>query len=282
MYMDDSASRPSFFERLSNFLLREPEDRQQLILLLRGAFERHLLDSDALSMIEGALQVSEMTAREVMVPRTAMAVIRLSDDPGSFIPFLVEARHSRFPVVGEHKDDVQGILLAKDLLQYYANPERFDLKEVLRPAVFVPESKRLNVLLRDFRHNRHHMAIVVDEYGGVSGLITIEDVLEAIVGDIHDEHDFEGEDNVVKEGTQRYRVRAQTAMDELNKALHSSFPEADDYETVGGMILSRLGRLPKRGERVVIDGWIFEVLRSDSRKLHSFLIEPVKAYSEKS
>jgi magnesium and cobalt transporter len=279
--MDDSSPRPSFFERLSNLLLREPEDREQLILLLRGAYERHLLDSDSLTMIEGALQVSEMTAREVMVPRSAMAVIGLSDDPSEFIPFLVEARHSRFPVVGEHKDDVQGILLAKDLLQYYTNPELFDLKEVLRPAVFVPESKRLNVLLRDFRQNRHHMAIVVDEYGGVSGLVTIEDILEAIVGEIHDEHDFEGEDYIVKENAHRYRIRAQTTISELNETLDSAFPEGEDYETVGGMILSHLGRLPKRGERITIDGWFFEVLRSDSRKLHSILVEPVRSYTQK-
>ncbi|MES2205518.1 MAG: transporter associated domain-containing protein [Pseudomonadota bacterium] len=271
--MDDLPSRPSFFERLSDLLLREPEDRQQLITLLRGAFDRHLLDSDTLSMIEGALQVSEMTARDAMVSRSLMQVIKISDEPTQFIPFIVEARHSRFPVIGEQKDDVLGILLAKDLLQYYASPEAFDVKEVLRPAVFVPESKRLNILLRDFRQNRHHMAIVVDEYGGVSGLITIEDILEAIVGDIQDEHDFEDESNISEDTPRRFRVKAQTSIEELNNRLNTHFPQTDHYDTVGGLILSTLGRLPQRGERITLDSWVFEVLRSDSRRLHSFLIE---------
>ena len=271
--MDDLPSRPSFFERLSDLLLREPEDRQQLITLLRGAFDRHLLDSDTLSMIEGALQVSEMTARDAMVSRSLMQVIKISDEPAQFIPFIVEARHSRFPVIGEQKDDVLGILLAKDLLQYYASPEAFDVKEVLRPAVFVPESKRLNILLRDFRQNRHHMAIVVDEYGGVSGLITIEDILEAIVGDIQDEHDFEDESNISEDTPRRFRVKAQTSIEELNNRLNTHFPQTDHYDTVGGLILSTLGRLPQRGERITLDSWVFEVLRSDSRRLHSFLIE---------
>ncbi len=271
--MDDLPSRPSFFERLSDLLLREPEDRQQLITLLRGAFDRHLLDSDTLSMIEGALQVSEMTARDAMVSRSLMQVIKISDEPTQFIPFIVEARHSRFPVIGEQKDDVLGILLAKDLLQYYASPEAFDVKEVLRPAVFVPESKRLNILLRDFRQNRHHMAIVVDEYGGVSGLITIEDILEAIVGDIQDEHDFEDESNISEDTPHRFRVKAQTPIEEFNNRLNTHFPQTDHYDTVGGLILSTLGRLPQRGERITLDSWVFEVLRSDSRRIHSFLIE---------
>src|SRR5262249_48142031 len=197
--MDDSADtgpKPSLLERLSAFLTREPEDREELLELLHNAFERKLLDADALSMIEGVMSVSEMTVRDIMIPRAQMDVVSADDDPSEFMPLVLETKHSRFPVVGENKDDVVGILLAKELLNYYANPEQFDLKDTFRPAVFVPESKRLNVLLRDFRANRNHMAIVVDEYGGVSGLVTIEDVLEQIVGDIEDEYDFdESEDN---------------------------------------------------------------------------------------
>ena len=193
-------SKPTLLERLSAFLTREPEDREELLELLHGAFERKLLDADALSMIEGVLSVSEMTVRDIMIPRAQMDVVSIDDEPAEFIPLVLETKHSRFPVIGENKDDVVGILLAKELLNYYANPEGFDLRDTLRPAVFVPESKRLNVLLRDFRANRNHIAIVVDEYGGVSGLVTIEDVLEQIVGDIEDEYDFdESEDNIIAE-----------------------------------------------------------------------------------
>ncbi len=198
----DKADRPTLLERLSAFLTREPEDREELLVLLHGAFERKLLDADALSMIEGVLQVSEMTVRDIMIPRAQMDVVSIDDDPAEFIPLVLETRHSRFPVIGENKDDVVGILLAKELLNWYRNPEHFNVHDTLRPAVFVPESKRLNVLLRDFRANRNHIAIVVDEYGGVSGLVTIEDVLEQIVGDIEDEYDFdESEDDIIAEAT---------------------------------------------------------------------------------
>ncbi|HQU50256.1 MAG TPA: CBS domain-containing protein, partial [Casimicrobiaceae bacterium] len=187
---DAGEARPSLLERLTALITREPEDRQELLELLRGAFERRLLDADALSMIEGVLDVSEMTVRDVMIPRSQMDCVSMDDEPAAFIPFVLETRHSRFPVIGESKDDVVGILLAKELLNYYRDPGAFSLRDTLRPAVFVPESKRLNVLLREFRSNRNHIAIVVDEYGGVSGLVTIEDVLEQIVGDIEDEYDF--------------------------------------------------------------------------------------------
>src|SRR5438046_1971785 len=202
----EKLDRPTLLERLSAFLTREPEDREELLDLLHGAFERKLLDADALSMIEGVLQVSEMTVRDIMIPRAQMDVVSIEDDPAEFIPLVLETRHSRFPVIGENKDDVVGILLAKELLNWYRSPETFNLHDTLRPAVFVPESKRLNVLLRDFRANRNHIAIVVDEYGGVSGLITIEDVLEQIVGDIEDEYDFdESEDNIIAEAGGRHR-----------------------------------------------------------------------------
>ena len=194
MNMDPSQNkspnrRHKLLERLTALLMREPEDREELLALLRGAFERSLLDADALSIIEGALQVSDMQVRDIMVPRSQMDVVSLDDAIEKITEFAIETSHSRFPVIGEHKDDVIGILLAKDLLRYFAGKE-FDLRDSLRPAVFVPESKRLNVLLREFRASRNHMAIVVDEYGGVAGLVTIEDVLEQIVGEIEDEHDI--------------------------------------------------------------------------------------------
>src|SRR5512146_3419704 len=193
-------SRPSLLERLSALLLREPEDREQLITLLRSAHQRNLLDADALSIIEGALNVSEMQVRDIMIPRAQMDVIDINEPIETFIPQLISTAHSRFPVIDQNRDDVIGILLAKDLLRYYAGEEEFNVREMLRPAVFIPESKPLNVLLKEFRKNRNHIAIVVDEYGGVAGLITIEDVLEQIVGDIEDEYDFdETEDNIVPE-----------------------------------------------------------------------------------
>src|SRR5499425_608979 len=244
---DRHAQRPTLLERISAFLTREPEDREELLAVLHGAFEHKLLDADALSIIEGALQVSEMTVRDIMIPRSKMDVVSIDDEPEQFIPFVLETRHSRFPVIGENKDDVVGILLAKELLNYYASPESFNLRDTLRPAVFVPESKRLNVLLRDFRANRNHIAIVVDEYGGVSGLVTIEDVLEQIVGDIEDEYDFdESEDDVIPEANGRFRVKAQTEIADFNAQFGTDF-EAEEFHTVGGLVLKAFGRLPKRG-----------------------------------
>ena len=198
--MDEPPPKSGWLERLGAMLIRKPEDREQLITLLHSAFERNLLDSDALSMIEGVMQVSEMQARDIMVPRSQMDVVDISEKPEKFIPFVIEAAHSRFPVTEGSEDNIIGILLAKDLLRYYAGEEEFNMRDMLRPAVFIPESKRLNVLLKDFRSNRNHTAIVVNEYGGVAGLVTIEDVLEQIVGEIEDEYDFnEEEDNIVTE-----------------------------------------------------------------------------------
>ena len=265
-------SKPSLLERLSAMLMREPEDREQLVTLLHSAFERNLLDSDALSMIEGALQVSEMQVRDIMVPRSQMDVIDVNVPPDKFIPHVIATAHSRFPVIDKNRDDVIGILLAKDLLRYYAGEEEFRVRAMLRPAVFVPESKRLNVLLREFRANRNHMAVVVDEYGGVAGLVTIEDVLEQIVGDIEDEHDFdESEDNIVREQSGDYRVKAQTEIAAFNQVFGTQFSDTD-FDTVGGMVLQRLGRLPKRGEAITIGGLRFHVLRADSRRLHSLQV----------
>ena len=270
--MDDSPKR-SLLERLSSLLLREPEDRDQLVELLHGAHEKQLLDAEALSMIEGVMQVSEMQARDVMIPRSQMDMIDVADEPDVFIPFVIETAHSRFPVYESGKDNVIGILLAKDLLGYYANAEAFDVRDMLRPAVFVPESKRLNVLLREFKENRNHIAIVVDEYGGVAGLVTIEDVLEQIVGDIEDEYDFdETEDNIIPDKAGRFRVKAVTEIGDFNEHFGVKFSD-DDFDTVGGLVVSRFGRVPKRGDVVTFNGFKFAVLRADSRMAHSLLVE---------
>jgi magnesium and cobalt transporter len=267
--------KPTLLERIGAILMREPEDREQLVELLRSAYERNLLDADALTMIEGVLQVSELQARDIMVPRAQMDVIHAAHKPEEFLPELIESGHSRFPVIGDSKDDVVGILLAKDLLRYFAGQE-FDLRDMLRPAVFIPESKRLNVLLRDFRRNRNHMAIVVDEYGGVAGLVTIEDVLEQIVGEIEDEYDWdESEANILLDRNGLYRVKAQTEIAAFNDTFGTRFGD-EEYDTVGGLVLSQFGRLPKRGEEVQLEGLRFRVLRADSRRLHTLLVEKLK------
>ena len=272
----NESTKPSLLERLSSLLLREPEDREQLIELLHSAFERRLLDAEALSMIEGVLQVSETQVRDVMIPRSQMDMIDVAGSPEEFIPFVIETAHSRFPVYEDNRDNVIGILLAKDLLRFYAE-EEFNVREMLRPAVFVPESKRLNVLLKEFRANRNHIAIVVDEYGGVAGLVTIEDVIEQIVGDIEDEYDFdETEDNIIADRSGRFRVKATTEIQDFNSRFETAFSDAD-YDTVGGLVMRRFGRLPKRGESIVIEGFTFQVLRADSRKIHALLVEKPKA-----
>ena len=269
--MEPSSSRPSLLERLSAFLTREPEDRDELLHLLHSAHDRNMFDADALAIIEGALQVSDMQVRDVMVPRAQMDVVNLDDSVEDITRFVIHAAHSRFPVIGEGKD-VLGILLAKDLLRVFAG-ESFNLREMLRPAVFVPESKRLNVLLRDFRVSHNHMAIVVDEYGGVAGLVTIEDVLEQIVGDIEDEYDFdETADNIRGDQAGRYRVKAATEIEDFNEAFSTTFSDAE-YDTVGGLLIRELGRLPKRNEVIELEGLRFQVLRADSRRIHSLLVE---------
>jgi len=269
--------KPTLLERLSTLLLREPEDREQLLALLRSAYQRNLLDADALSMIEGALTVSEMPVRDIMVPRAQMDVIDVNEPVDKFIPLVIATAHSRFPVIGENRDDVIGVLLAKDLLRHYAGEEPFDVREMLRPAVFVPESKRLNVLLREFRASRNHMAIVVDEYGGVAGLVTIEDVLEQIVGDIEDEYDFdEASDNILPEPGGRYRVKALTQVADFNTAFGTDFSD-EEHDTVGGLVIAHLGRLPRRGEILSIAGLKFQVLRADSRRVYTLIVEKPKA-----
>jgi magnesium and cobalt transporter len=271
--MDEGNRKPSLLGRLGAILMREPEDREQLINLLHSAHERNILDADALSIIEGALQVSEMQVRDVMVPRSQMDVIDVNERPDRFIPFVIGTGHSRFPVIDRDRDQVIGILLAKDLLRYYAGEEEFNVRDMLRPAVFVPESKRLNVLLADFRKNRNHMAIVVDEYGGVAGLVTIEDVLEQIVGEIEDEYDYdEAEDNIIREKSGRFRVKAQTEVGDFNAVFGTDFPD-EEFDTIGGLVINRFGRLPKRGESVTIESLRFHVLRADSRRLYTLQVE---------
>ena len=266
--MPDPHDKPSVLDRISAFLMREPEDREQLLALLRSAYERNLLDADALTMIEGALQVSDMQARDIMIPRSQMDVIDIADSPANFIPMVMETAHSRFPVIEEKKDNVIGILLAKDLLRYYAGEEEFNVREMLRPAVFIPESKPLNVLLKEFRASRNHIAIVVDEYGGVAGLVTIEDVLEQIVGDIEDEHDIdEVDEKIVEERGGQYRVKALTELSDFNDFFGTNY-DTGETDTIGGLVLKQFGRIPKRGEQVSFDNLTVKVLRADSRKLH--------------
>jgi magnesium and cobalt transporter len=268
----DGDGKPTLLERLSSLLLRAPEDREQLTRLFHGAFERNLLDADALSIIEGALAVSDMQVREVMVPRAQMDVVGINEPIDRLVELVATAAHSRYPVIGENLDDVVGILLTKELLKHFAGG-RFNLRDSLRPAVFVPEVKRLNVLLREFRASRNHMAIVIDEYGGVSGLVTIEDVIEQIVGDIEDEYDFdESAGNIVLDNTGCYRVKATTGIADFNAAFGTSLV-AEGYDTVGGLVMHELGHMPRRHEAVIVAGWRFRVLRADSRRLHTLLVD---------
>ncbi|QKT03105.1 CBS domain-containing protein [Ectothiorhodospiraceae bacterium 2226] len=259
----------SWLEKLSHALTGEPRDREQLLDSLREAEQRNLLDADSLAMIEGVLQVSEMQVRDIMVPRSQMVVVERDAMPEDYLPLIIESAHSRFPVIGENRDEVVGILLAKDLLAYFGREPRgsFNIQDVLRPPVFIPESKRLNVLLKEFRARRNHMAIVVDEYGGVAGLVTIEDVLEQIVGEIEDEHDVDDEAYIMEHGDNRYTVKALTPIEDFNERFGSDFSE-DEFDTIGGLVLNRFGRMPKRGETVDLGAFHFRVLRADNRRIH--------------
>ena len=264
----ESPGQKSWVERLGRAFNQQPRDREELKAVLRDAYERGLIDADAMAMMDGALEVSEMHVRDAMVPRSQMVVVPLDAPLSEFLPQILESGHSRFPVIGEDRDEVEGILLAKDLLRYFADPEHdFELRQVMRPPVVIPESKRLNMLLRDFRSSRNHMAIVVDEYGGVSGLITIEDVLEEIVGEIDDEHD-EAEDPLIGRLTDgRYLVQALTPIETFNERFGSHLSD-DDYDTIGGLVLSEFGRVPESGETMVLDErFEFRVTGADSRRI---------------
>jgi magnesium and cobalt transporter len=272
----DAKPHRSLLERLTALISPEPENRAELLEILHDAHERNLIDADALSMIEGVFQVSDLSARDIMVPRSQVDMVDISKPIEEWMPLVLETAHSRFPAVDGERDKVIGILLAKDLLRYYAE-DSFDVRGMLRPAVFIPESKRLNVLLRDFRANRNHMAVVVDEYGGVAGLITIEDVLEQIVGDIEDEYDFdEEEDNILalKDGSlgPRWRVKALTEIEQFNDGIGTHFND-DGVDTIGGLVAGHLGRMPRKGETFDLAGLRFEVLRADARQVHVLLVE---------
>ena len=271
-----SNEQKSWFNKLTQAFAHEPRNRQELLEVLRDAHQNKLLDSEALTIVEGAIQVADLQVRDIMVPRSQMISIKASQTPREFLPAIIDAAHSRYPVVGESLDDVIGILLAKDLLPLILQGEQpnFNIKDLLRPATFVPESKRLNVLLREFRANHNHMAVVIDEYGGVAGLVTIEDVLEQIVGDIEDEHDVEEDGYIKPLPSGDYLIKALTPIDSFNETFDSQFSD-DEYDTVGGLVMNAFGHLPKRNEVTEIGEFRFRVLNADSRRIHLLRLTPV-------
>jgi len=268
--VNEDTGRSGWFKRL---VAGEPRDREGLLDSLREAGRRGLIDADALAMLEGVLAVGDLQVRDIMVPRSQMTVVERDALPAQILPQVVESGHSRFPVIGEDRDQVVGILLAKDLLRYFAEggAVEFDIREVLRPVVFVPESKRLDVLLKEFRASRNHMAIVVDEYGGVAGLVTIEDVIEEIVGEIADEYDVEDDQTIRREGDRQFTVRALTRIDDFNEYFATDFPD-DEFDTIGGLVMHAFGQLPRRGESVTLDGVEFRVLRADRRRIDALRV----------
>ena len=272
-----TADRPKpagrWLRRLIESLAGEPQDLAELGELLADARDRGLIESDVLTMLEGVLQVSGTQVRDVMVPRSQMVVIQRDEPPERILPIVIESGHSRFPVVGDDRDEIAGILLAKDLLRYFAQDDsgHFDIRECLRPAVLIPESKRLNVLLREFRVSHNHMAIVVDEYGGVSGLLTIEDVLEEIVGEIGDEYDVDEGEGIRREGERTYSVPALTRIEEFNAVFGTRYAD-EEFDTIGGLVLHELGRMPRRGESIEIGGVELVVQRADRRRIETLRV----------
>ena len=272
-----TAERPKpaggWLRRLVESLAGEPQDIADLAEVLADARDRGLIEADVLTMLEGVLQVSGTQVRDVMVPRSQMVVIQRDEPPERILPIVIESGHSRFPVVGDDRDEIAGILLAKDLLRYFAQGDagHFDIRECLRPAVLIPESKRLNVLLREFRVSHNHMAIVVDEYGGVSGLLTIEDVLEEIVGEIGDEYDVDEGEGIRREGERTYSVPALTRIDEFNAVFGTRYAD-EAFDTIGGLVLHELGRMPRRGESIEIGGVELVVQRADRRRIETLRV----------
>ena len=279
------AAQHSGFSRLTKWLTRAAADNEQLLVTLHDAQVNGLLDADALAMIEGVLQVDDMQVRDIMIPRTQVVMLERDASRDVLIRTIIESGHSRFPVIGDSRDEVVGILLAKDLLLYAfeRNDGRLNVRDILRPAIFIPESKRLNVLLKEFRSSRNHMAMVVDEYGGVAGMVTIEDVLEQIVGEIEDEHDVEEEDTIRKHSEMHYTVKALTPVEDFNEYFGMALPN-DEFDTIGGLVVHAIGHLPKRGERAVLGKLLFKVLRADSRRIHmlqlTLLPGPAEARSD--
>jgi len=269
----------NILQKIISLFSSEPKDKHELIEILRKSETRNLLDHDALTMIEGALQVSEMQVRDIMIPRVQMIVIKNDADPEDILATVVESGHSRFPVIGDDTDEITGVLLAKDLLNYFSDRENteFNIKDMMRRASYVPESKRLNVLLREFRSNRNHMAIVVDEYSGVAGLVTMEDVIEEIVGEIEDEHDIDNEHHIKPHERNRYTVKALTPIDEFNEFFNTELSD-DEYDTIGGLALKAFGHVPKRGESVELEGFNVKVLRADKRRIHLMRMNQIEQY----
>jgi magnesium and cobalt transporter len=264
-----------WLERLFPGVVGEPNDRSELIALLKQAKDRALFDTEALAMMEGVLQVSDLQVRDIMIPRAQMVVVERDGELEQVLPVVVESAHSRFPVIDDDRAEVVGILLAKDLLQYCGeSAPRFKMRDIVRSAVFVPESKRLNVLLREFRASRNHMAIVIDEYGSAAGLVTIEDVLEQIVGEIEDEYDFDEGAFILKRGANSYTIKAHTTLEDFNEYFASDFDDTD-YDTIGGLTVSAFGHLPSRGESVEVEGFRFTVVRADSRRVRLLNVERV-------
>ncbi|MEO3878261.1 HlyC/CorC family transporter [Rheinheimera fenheensis] len=258
----------SWLERIASMFTAEPQDISDLQDIISEAQMRNLIDTDTKSMLHGVLDVSSMRARDIMIPRSQMATIDIDDDVAAMLPILLENNHSRYPVVNEDKDHIEGILLVKDLLHYALTPDNTDwhLRDLLRPAVIIPESKRVDALLKEFRQKRYHMAIVVDEYGGVSGLVTIEDILEQIVGEIEDEHDDEEEHDIKKMASRVFQVSALTPLDEFNETFGTRFDE-EDADTIGGIVLHAFGHMPARGESIELNGLTFKVSKANSRRL---------------
>ena len=275
MAEEGSSSDRGWLERLGMALTGEPSSRSELIETLRAAEQRQLLDAEALSIIEGALVVAEMQAREIIIPRSQVAVVRMDMSPEELLQVVIESGHSRFPVIGESPDDVVGILLAKDLLPLALKDRKtkFNLRDLLRPCTAIPESKRLNILLQEFRSTHNHLAVVYDEYGGVSGIVTIEDVLEQIVGDIEDEYDLGDEDFIKSHVEGDFTVKALTPIDEFNEFFKASFSE-EEYDTIGGIVTQHFGHLPERDEEINIKGFQFKVLNADNRRIRLLHLIP--------
>ena len=273
----NGASGRSLLDKLAHFLSGEPQSQADVLEILSNAHRSGLVESEALGIFQGAMQVTEMQVREIMVPRPQCIVISANARPEEYLPPIIESAHSRFPVYGDTADDIIGILLSKDLLDlaYKGKLEKTPLKDLIRPATLVPESKRLNVLLREFRQTRTHMAIVVNEYGKMSGLVTIEDVLEQIVGEIDDEHDFDDDYMIKQTSNQEFMVKAVTPIDEFNEHFATKFNE-DEYDTIGGIVLSHFGHLPKRDESVNIGKYHFTVLNADNRAIRLLKVSPIQ------
>ena len=265
---EESGPTGRWLRRITDSFSSEPRDLEDLTDLLANAKSRGVISVDAYEMLEGVLEVVEMQVRDIMVPRSQIVIVNRDDRPEDILPAVIESGHSRYPVIGEDRDQVVGILLAKDLLRYFVDggKENFDIKECLRPVAFIPESKRLSELLKEFRASHHHMAVVVDEYGGVSGLVTIEDVLEQIVGDIGDEYDVDDDLDIRKEGDRQFSVKGTTRIEEFNQFFGTAFSD-EEFDTIGGLVIHFLSRLPRRGETFTLDGLEFRVVRADRRRL---------------